>query len=253
MGSFLFSINKQTRFKKFVMKKNTGNRIKLGMFVSAAVAVFIVAIYFIGNRQQLFNSTFHLSGIFEDIGGLQVGNNVRFSGINVGIVKDIEQITDSTVRVDMQIEENARQFIKTDATAMIGSDGLMGSKLVTILAGISGLKPIADDDFINTQRAVSMDDIMVNLKVTTGNAALITEDLAIIARNIREGNGTVGKLLMDSVFAENIGQALVNIKEGAGGFKENMDAAGHNVLLRGYLNKKKKGGTKRKSDDGGDK
>jgi phospholipid/cholesterol/gamma-HCH transport system substrate-binding protein len=222
------------------MKKNTGNKIRLGVFVSAGVAIFIIAIYFIGSRQQLFNSTFQLSGIFEDIGGLQVGNNVRFSGINVGIVRDIEQITDSTVRVEMQIEEEARRFIKTDATAIIGSDGLMGSKLVTILAGISGLKPMSDNDVIKTQRPVSMDDIMVNLELTTKNAALITEDLAVIINHMREGNGTIGKLLMDSIFAENIGQALVNIKDGAGGFKQNMDAAGHNVLLRGYLKKKNK-------------
>jgi phospholipid/cholesterol/gamma-HCH transport system substrate-binding protein len=222
------------------MKTNTGNKIRLGMFVSAGVVIFTIAIYFIGSRQQLFNSTFQISGVFEDIGGLQVGNNVRFSGINVGIVRDIEQITDSTVRVEMQIEEEARRFIKTDATAIIGSDGLMGSKLVTILAGISGLKPIADNDVIKTQRPVSIDDIMVNLELTTKNAALITEDLAVIFNHMRNGNGTIGKLLMDSVFAENIGQALVNIKDGAGGFKQNMDAAGHNVLLRGYLNKKKK-------------
>jgi phospholipid/cholesterol/gamma-HCH transport system substrate-binding protein len=222
------------------MKTNTGNKIRLGIFVSAAVAIFTIAIYFIGNRQQLFNSTFQISGIFEDIGGLQVGNNVRFSGINVGIVRDIEQMTDSTVRVELQIEEEARRFIKTDATAIIGSDGLMGSKLVTILAGISGLKPISDKGVIKTQRPVSMDDIMVNLELTTRNAALITEDLAVIINHMREGNGTIGKLLMDSIFAENIGQALVNIKDGAGGFKQNMDAAGHNVLLRGYLKKKKK-------------
>jgi len=228
------------------MKKNTGSNIRLGIFVSAGVMVFIIAIYFIGTRQQLFNSTFHLSGIFADIGGLQVGNNVRFSGINVGIVRDIEQITDSTVRVEMQIEEEARRFIKTDATAIIGSDGLMGSKLVTILAGISGLKPISDNDFIKTQKPVSIDEILLNLEGTTKNAALITDDLAVIVNHMREGKGTFGKFLMDSVFAENIGQALVNIKEGAGGFKQNMDAAGHNVLLRGYLKKKKKDQEKEK-------
>jgi phospholipid/cholesterol/gamma-HCH transport system substrate-binding protein len=223
-----------------IMKKITGNKTRLGIFVSAGMILFIVAIYFVGERQQLFSGTFHISGIFKDIGGLQVGNNVRFSGINVGIVKDIEQITDSTVRVDMQIENGTQKFIKTNAKAIIGSDGLMGSKLIIIVAGPFGQSAIADDAEIGTEQAVSMENILENLEVTTRNAAMITTDLAVIIENMRNGKGAIGKLLMDSVMAKDIGQAIINIREGTGGFKENMDAAGHNVFLRGYLKKKKK-------------
>lgn len=235
------------------MKKTTGNKVRLGIFVTAGMVLLIIAIYFVGKRQNLFSTTFQVSGIFADIGGLQVGNNVRFSGINVGIVRDITQVTDSTVRVDMQIEENSRKFIKTNAKAIIGSDGLMGSKLVIIAAGMAGNPPISDDAFIQTERTVSMDEIMMNLKLTTEHASLITGDLAVIVQHMREGNGTIGKFLMDSVFADNIGQALVNIKEGAGGFKQNMDAAGHNVLLRGYINKKKRAEEKDKEKKATDK
>ncbi len=230
------------------MKKTTGNKLRLGIFVSAGVILFIVAIYFVGERQQLFSGTFHISGIFKDISGLQVGNNVRFSGINVGIVKDIEQITDSTVRVDMQIENGTQKFIKTNAKAIIGSDGLMGSKLILIVAGAAGHDPIADNAEIGTEQAVSMENIMENLELTTRNAAMITTDLAVIIDNMRNGKGAIGKLLMDSVMAENIGQAIINIREGTGGFKQNMDAAGHNVLLRGYLKKKKKAEEKKEED-----
>jgi phospholipid/cholesterol/gamma-HCH transport system substrate-binding protein len=231
------------------MKKTTGNSVKLGIFVSSAVVLFIIAIYFVGKGQQLFSTTFQVSGIFKDVSGLQVGNNVRFSGINVGIVEEIVQISDSTVRVDMQIEDRLRQFIKTDAKAIIGSDGLMGSKLIIIMAGTTGQEAISNKDFIETERLVSMDDILQNLKITTDNAALITTDLSVIVGNIRDGNGAIGKLLMDSIFAENLGQALVNIKQGAGGFKQNMDAAGNNFLLRGYIKKKNKADEKEKKAD----
>src|SRR5476649_1680150 len=111
------------------MKKATGSRIKLGIFLSVSIVLFIAAIYFIGKKQQLFGSTFHVSGIFKDISGLQVGNNVRFSGITVGVVEDIQQITDSTVKVDMMIDEHSRKFMKKNAKALIGSDGLMGNKI----------------------------------------------------------------------------------------------------------------------------
>src|ERR1041385_228385 len=182
------------------MEKKKGNQIKLGVFVSVTIALFIVGIYFIGQRQKLFSSTFHVSGIFEDISGLQVGNNVRFSGINVGIIEDIEQITDSTVRVDMQIVEHSRQFIKKNAIAVIGSDGLMGSKIIMIIPGTAGKQELADNDVIGTARQVNMDEILLKLKVTTDNVANITGDLSIIMENVREGRGTIGMLLMDSIF-----------------------------------------------------
>jgi phospholipid/cholesterol/gamma-HCH transport system substrate-binding protein len=139
----------------------------------------------------------------------------------------------------MLINENSRQFIKKNAKAIISSDGLMGSKIILIIPGKPGLAVVSDNDVIITERMVNMDDIFSKLKVTSDNAALITDDLSIIMRNIREGKGTVGKLFMDSTFAQNIDEAFINIKQGAGGFKQNMDAAGHNILLRGYLKKKK--------------
>ena len=220
------------------MKKNTGNKIRLGIFVSIGVTLFIAGIYFIGQKQQLFNHTFQVSGIFKDISGLQVGNNVRFSGINVGIIGDIQQITDSTVKVDMLIDEHTRKFIKKNAKAVIGSDGLMGNKIVLIIPGTTGQLQLSNNDTIATTRPISMDDILVKVKLTSDNAANITGDLSAIIGNIRAGKGTFGKLFLDSAFAQNLDQTMVNIKQGTGGFKQNMDAASHNFLLRGYLKKK---------------
>jgi phospholipid/cholesterol/gamma-HCH transport system substrate-binding protein len=222
------------------MQKTTNNKIKLGIFVSATIILFTLGIYFIGQRQQLFSNTFHVSGIFKDISGLQVGNNVRFSGINVGIIDDIHQVTDSTVSVGMIVNEDTRKFIKKNAKAIIGSDGLMGNKIILIIPGINNTTQIEDNDVIATAMPVSMDDIMLNLQVTTANAAKITNDLSAITQNIHEGKGTIGKLLMDSIMAENVAMALSNIKQGAGGFKQNMDAASHNFLLKGFLKKKEK-------------
>jgi phospholipid/cholesterol/gamma-HCH transport system substrate-binding protein len=222
------------------MKATSGNNLKLGIFVSVSVLLFIAGIYFVGQRQQLFSSTFHVSAIFRDINGLQVGNNIRYSGINVGVIDDIQQITDSTVRVDMEINEETRKFIKKNAKAIIGSDGLMGSKLLLIVPGAYGQPALSDNDILQTTQPVSMDEIMLKIKETSDNAAIITGDLAAIISNIRDGKGTLGKIMMDSAFAQNIDRTIVNIKQGTGGFKQNMDAAGHSILLRGFLKKKKK-------------
>ena len=228
------------------MEKSTSNKVKLGIFVSAGFSLLIACIYLIGERQQLFSNTFHISGVFKNISGLQIGNNVRFSGINVGIIDDIEQISDTAVRVDMIIDEDTRKFMKKNARAIIGSDGLMGNKIVSITPGTPGKQMLSNNDVIATEQPVTMDDILVKLKVTGDNAASITNDLAIVMTNIREGKGTIGKLLMDTAMANEVDQALTNIKQGAGGFKQNMNAASKNVLLRGYFKKKKKDNDKDK-------
>ncbi len=222
------------------MEKTIGNKIKLGIFVVIGILLFMTGIYFIGQKQQLFSSTFQISAIFKDISGLQVGNNVRFSGINIGIIKNIDQITDSTVKVEMQIDEGSRKFIKKNAKAIVGSDGLMGNKIIQLIPGSVGQSEIEHNDIIETVLPVTMDDILIKIKVTADNAAIITHDLAAIMENIRNGKGTIGKLFMDTVFAKNLDQSIRNIKNGTKGFEQNMDAAQNSFLLRGALKKEKR-------------
>jgi len=138
--------------------------------------------------------------------------------------------------------------MKKDAVAIIGSDGLMGSKMIVIVPGNGGQASLADHDVIKTVKQVSMDEIMLNLKVTSENAAHITSDFSAIMEEVRAGRGTIGMLLMDSTFAYNVNAAMVNIKKGAGGFKQNMDAAGHSFLLRGYIKKQEKEKEKKKEE-----
>ena len=218
------------------MNKNKGNSIRLGIFVTIGLALFIAGLYFVGQRKQLFNSSFRVTAVFKNISGLQVGNNVRFSGITVGIVENIEQVSDTAVRVDMLIDSDTKKFLKKDSKATIGSDGLMGNKIVLISPGSSG-KVIQDNDVIKTEIPIDLDDIMEKLKVTSDNAATITSNLAEITTSLKDGRGTVGMLLMDSIFAQDLKVALGNISAGAGGFKQNMDAAGKSIFLRGKINK----------------
>src|ERR1700722_6252192 len=222
------------------MKKNTSNKIGLGLFVAAALILFIIGIYYVGERQQIFRETSHITTVFRNVNGLQPGNNVRYAGIDIGIVDNIVQTNDTSVKVDMQIDDRSRRFIKKDAKASIGSDGLMGNKIIIIVPGAASNDEISNNDAIGSIAPIDMDALMFKLKATGDNLSSITGDLATIMKNIRTGKGTIGMLFTDSVFAHNLGSAIVNVKQGAQGFKQNMDAAGNSFLLRGYLKKKEK-------------
>jgi phospholipid/cholesterol/gamma-HCH transport system substrate-binding protein len=216
------------------MKKDTSKKIRLGIFISVGITVFILGIYFIGERQQLFRSTFRVSGVFKDVAGLQAGNNVRFSGINVGTVENISIVSDTSVRVEILIDESTRKFIKKDAVASIGSEGLMGNKILIISPGTGGKMEIENNDTVVTVQPINMDDVLVSLKTTIDNTSNITYDLSKITNNIQSGKGTIGRLLMDQSYAKNFDSTFVNLKEGSAGFKILMDKAKHSWLLWGF-------------------
>jgi phospholipid/cholesterol/gamma-HCH transport system substrate-binding protein len=158
--------------------------------------------------------------------------------MNVGTVSKVEIATDSTVRVDMVIERKVQKFLKQDAIASIGSEGLMGNKVVNLLPGSADQPMIKDGGAVQTVTPVSMDDIMKNMAVTSNNAALITADISVLTTSVRNGNGPIGKLFMDSSMAMSLSKTMVNVQHAAGGFSDNMEAVKHNVLLRGYYKKK---------------
>lgn len=222
------------------MDKQSGYTWKLGMFVTVGLLLFIVAIYFIGKQKNLFGSTFHITSQFKTVSGLEVGNNVRFSGINIGTVEEIRLINDSSVVVSMVIKDDVREFIKTDARASIGSDGLMGDKVLTISPGVKSTKVIENNGAIASINGIEMQDLMKSVKKSVDNAAVITDELAIFSHSMNNGNGALARLVRDDKMANSVSNTLSNLESGTKGFSQNMEAAKSNFLLRGYYKKKEK-------------
>ncbi|MCX6256246.1 MAG: MlaD family protein [Bacteroidia bacterium] len=223
-------------------------KVRLGLFIALGLAIFVIAIFIIGKQKNLFNPVFKLTTTFYNISGLEVGNNIRFSGINVGTVDNIKIINDSTVQVDMLIRKNVQQFIKTDCEAGIGSAGLIGDRILIITQGSSDAPLAEDGQQISSKEPVETDAIMTSLKVTADNAAIISIQLAEIMININSGTGTLGRLIQDSTIAENINQTVVNLKKSSKGLDENMNAAKENFLFKGYFKRKEKAAEKVKAD-----
>jgi len=216
-------------------------KIRLGLFIAGGLMLFVIAVFLIGRQKHLFVSVYSLSTAFYNVSGLQVGNNVRFSGIDVGTVDNIMIINDSTVQVDMLIAKRVQPFIKDDSQAAIGSSGIIGDRLVIITHG-SNESPVAEaGQFIYSKEPVETDAILSSLQVTANQ-------LSEIMVKINKGNGTLGRLIQDSTIAENINQTIKNLKSSSKGLNENMNAAKENFLFKGYFNRKAKAADKAKKD-----
>jgi len=204
-------------------------KIRLGLFVLVGLALFVIAIFIIGKQKNMFNPVFKLSTTFYNVSGLQVGNNVRFSGISVGTVDRISIINGSTVIVDMMIRKEIKQFIKSDCKVSVGSEGLIGDRLLIISQG-SADAPLAEDDkLLSSTEPVETDAIIASLQVSAVHAEVITQQLAEVMLKINSGRGTLGRLIHDTIIAENINQTIVNFQNSSSELKETMIATKNDI------------------------
>lgn len=194
------------------MKKTNTQKIRLGLFVIISTILFVLTVYLIGQRQNMFQKTFTISSYFQNVNGLQKGNNVRYSGINIGTVKNIEMVNDSTIKVEMNIEEGILAYIKKNAIATIGSDGLVGNMIVNIVPG-SGMDAVINDgDIIASYSKIGADDILSTLSVSSENAAILTSDLLKITNAMIKGKGTLALLLNDTIMAKDLRHSVTSLK-----------------------------------------
>lgn len=230
------------------MKTTTGQKLKIGIFTIIGIVILFVAIFLIGSQKNLFSSTYTVYGVFKNVGGLQVGNNVRFAGINVGVVDGINILTDTSVRVDLTLNSNVKKFVKTDAKLAIGTDGFIGDKLVVISPGGPATTTIAENgQLLATIPPVDVDKIVAKATNIIENASALTGDLSEIVAKVNNGQGSIGRLLNNDKMAKDMEntvkeakKTMSSVKTTTGTLNEDLKAAQHNFLLKGFFKKKEK-------------
>ncbi|MFN8300779.1 MAG: MlaD family protein [Chitinophagales bacterium] len=186
------------------MSNEITRNIRLGIFVIAGTVLLIVALYFIGTNRNMFGKTFTLYTTFKDVAGLQKGHNVRYAGIDVGTVQNIEIVNDTTIRVELLLDAKLKQVIRKNSIATLGNDGLMGNKLVNIEPGTPDVGFVAEKDELPSRAALDMDEMLRTLDVTNKNIAVVSANLRSITDNINTGRGTLYTVLMDTTLSQKI-------------------------------------------------
>lgn len=177
------------------METNNNKKIAVALFIGSGFILFLVAIFIIGGKENLFTPTFQLKSEFQSVSGLKSGGQVRFNGIAVGKVDGVDILSTDKVLVTMTIESSVKQYIKKDSKVTIGSDGLVGNKMVEISPGSGGAPHVEDNDMLASEKPVEVADIMASLKQSTENASGITQDLSEITAKVNNGQGTLGQLV----------------------------------------------------------
>lgn len=193
------------------MINKTSRNIRLAIMVIAGTACLIVAMYIVGDKQNLFGSTFEIKAHFKNVNGLMVGNNVRLAGIDVGTVSEIEMINDTAVLVVMAIDEESQQFIKKNATVSIGTDGLMGNKLINITPSGLPAGHVNEGDLLVAREPLEADAALRTLVTTNDDIANIAHNLSVFTENLNSSN-SMWSVLTDSTSANNVKNAIDNFR-----------------------------------------
>ena len=184
----------------------------VGLFVLIGLVFLTGGILMVGNLRQTFTKKVTVVAFFEDVNGLQNGNNIWFSGVKVGTVKDINFYNRSAVEVTMRVDEKTQEYIRKDAKVKISTDGLIGNKILIIYGGTGKFTQIEDGDTLEVEKTFSQDDMLKILQESNKNIMAISSDFKIISKKLVAGEGTLGKLLNDNTLYDHADDALRSIQ-----------------------------------------
>lgn len=194
-----------------MVSKDNKRSLTVGLFALIGLIILVAGILVLGSQQSKFGKHVNVTSYFEDVKGLKVGNNVWFSGVRVGIVKEIKFEDIQRVRVAMQIEEKALEFIRKDVVAKLGSDGLIGNSIVTLVGGSASQPSIESGDVLVSEKGTDTEQMFATLQINNENLVEVTKNLALLSKELVEGKGPVGALLTDSTWVYSLNNTLKSL------------------------------------------
>ncbi len=194
------------------MEKKNRQGVIVGAFVFIALVIFVLGVMTLGGQQSLLNKGASIHAIFDEVSGLQPGNNVRYAGVKVGTVKAITFTGDGKVDVSMNIEKESLGIIKKDVRAKVGSDGFIGNKIVVLYGGSPTAPVVPDNHLVQTEPALSTEEMMETLQQNNKNILAITNNFKTLSDQMINGQGTVGKLLNDDALYRDLQTSMASLK-----------------------------------------
>jgi phospholipid/cholesterol/gamma-HCH transport system substrate-binding protein len=180
-----------------MMKRNL-SRARVGFLIFVGVLAFTVAIFFVGEKSQLFSSVFYVQVNFPNAEGVKPGAYVVLSGYNIGTVTKIVLTPDAdSVRLLLRISDNVQPFIKSDSKAEIKQEGLVGNKFINITIGGDASPMVSNYGFIQGVPPFALSSLADNFSSMMDTAKQVSVELNTLFHNLNSGKGTLGKLLGD--------------------------------------------------------
>lgn len=205
------------------------NNIRLGTFLLGGLSILILLFYMIGKNKNMFGKNYTLKARFENIQGLKAGNNVRYAGIDVGTVDEVQIINDHAIEVVMSINKKMNSIIRKNALASIGTDGIVGNKIVNINPQNPPASYAVENDLLPTRLPIDTDELLRTLSKTNNNIAVISEGLKTTVSKINNSNA-LWNMLNDEAFNQELKMSARNINDATNNIKKSSSSIQQIVL-----------------------
>ncbi len=196
-------------------KQENKRSVIVGVFVLIGILILMAGIFIMGGQQNRFVSKVNVITVFDNVAGLKNGNSVWFSGVKVGIVKNVRFREDRKVEIVLGIDQRSREYIRKDAVAKLGSDGLIGNKIIVIEGGSSDVEPVDEGDMLQVVKTTDSDAMLETLQLNNENLVGITANLKVLTDRLAKGEGAAGAVLNDSLMGVHIKEMIAGLRQTA--------------------------------------
>jgi phospholipid/cholesterol/gamma-HCH transport system substrate-binding protein len=185
-------------------KQLTWTELRVGIFVLVGLFVLGAGIFYV-TAPGILGPKYILKTYLPEVAQLSNGAPVRLDGVEVGNVDGIKIVPRAktktedrkrNIEVDMRVDRKYREYILTDSTASLVTEGLLGNRYVNVTRGLTGV-PIQDNGEIPGVEEKAMKEVVQRSAEVLGNLSALSDDVQDLIQGVKEGKGSLGKLLTD--------------------------------------------------------
>jgi len=235
---------------------NRMQTIRVGLFFILGLALLWITFESLSGGRVLHEKGYVLTARFDNLKGLQKGDDVQIAGVRVGAVRTTRLIgrqAEAVLIIDPGVE------IASDAVAMVATSSLLGTNHLEITVGTPGAHPLAPGAEIKTRDTVDMNEVIARLgslgdrmeqvvnqigqtlnggqggnlftkidRLVTDNGPKLTatiSNLQTITDKIRSGDGTLGRLVNDHQLHDELLASVDQLKGAATDARAMVDNA----------------------------
>jgi phospholipid/cholesterol/gamma-HCH transport system substrate-binding protein len=213
------------------MKRRSVPLFRIGLFVVIGFAVLLIFIFAIGSQEKMFNRKTEIYAKFQTVSGLKSGAQVQYAGIPIGSVTDIRlpAAPNDSVRVTMKIVNNALHLIRANSLATVSTEGIIGDKIIMIEDGIGPAAAVGEGALVQGKSPKDYTQAIDTLEEAVKNVNRIASEASLILQGLRNGEGSVGKLLTDEALYRDLQALAVESRATMVAARDQIDRVGTQV------------------------
>ena len=207
-------------------KQLTWAELRVGIFVLAGLVIVMLAIFYVTGAGFL-GPKYRLITHLPEVEGMKSGAPVDLDGIEIGNVQSVSLTQhpadrSQSVTLVLRVDKRYQSQIRSDSTASLVTQGLLGDRYVTITRGLTGTV-IPNNGEVQGVEEKAIKEVVERSADLLQNLSALTGDVQDMVDQIQKGHGTLGKFMNDPSFYNNLSNSaskldsmITSIQQGQG-------------------------------------